>query len=160
MRSIIYPGTFDPLTLGHLDLVERALKLFDRVVVAVAVAHHKRTLFSLDERIDLATKALDRFGTKVAVVGFDGLLVEFVRAQGGIGVLRGVRAASDFDYEFGLASMNRALDSEFEAVFLTPDTQFAFLSSTLVKEAAKLGGDVRAFVPSVVADAFVQKFTD
>lgn len=158
-RRVLYPGTFDPITNGHIDLVNRALKLFDEVVIAVAFAHHKKPLFSFDERVALV-KASFADNPHISVVGFEGLLVEFAREQGASAVLRGLRAVSDFEYEFGLASMNRSLDDNFEAVFLTPSQEYSFVSSTLVREVAKLGGDVSKFVPQAVLTGFAEKFAN
>jgi pantetheine-phosphate adenylyltransferase len=141
----VYPGTFDPITLGHEDLVRRAAQLFDRVIVAVAIAHHKKTLFSLDERMDMAREAL-RDCPQVSVEPFDGLVTGFTAARGGTAMLRGLRSGTDFDYEFQLAGMNRALVPHIETVFLTPSSQHQFISSTLVREIAMLGGEVNKFV--------------
>ena len=156
-RKVLYPGTFDPITNGHIDLVTRALKLFDEVVIAVAFAHHKKPIFDFDERVALVEQYFGN-NPKVSVVGFEGLLVEFAKEQGVSAVLRGLRAVSDFEYEFGLANMNRSLDDDFEAVFLTPSQEYSFISSTLVREVAKLGGDVSKFVPESALMAFEQKF--
>lgn len=156
MTRILYPGTFDPITNGHVDLVERAAHLFDDVVVAVASGHHKKPLFTLEERISLvqdSTKDL----SNVSVIGFDGLLVNLFSEQNATAVLRGLRAVSDFEYEFQLANMNRQLDDNFEAVFLTPSEDYSFISSTLIREIAKLKGDVSKFVPTVVQAAFDAK---
>lgn len=155
--KILYPGTFDPITNGHLDLIYRAMKLFDEVVVAVAIGHHKKPLFDFDERCRLVKIAVG--DTKaVSVIGFDGLLVDLCQTQNANAVLRGLRAVSDFEYEFGLANMNRSLDERFETVFLTPSSEYSFVSSTLVREVAKLGGDVSKFVPPVVLNVFTHKF--
>ncbi len=151
-RSIVYPGTFDPVTNGHADLVQRAARLFDRVIVAVAEHSGKRPCFSLEERVTMATRALAGIDG-VEVRPFSGLLVEFVRACGAQAILRGLRAVSDFEYEFQLASMNRQLAPEIETLFLTPAEQYAFVSSSLVREVARLGGDVSAFVHPEVARA-------
>lgn len=153
---VIYPGTFDPMTNGHIDLVNRAAKMFDEVVVAIAIGHHKNPIFTLDERVALARACLAHL-PNVEFVGFDGLLVNFFREQQATAVLRGLRAVSDFEYEFQLANMNRQLDAKFEAVFLTPSEQYSFISSTLVREIARLNGDVNKFVPPVVVDAFKRK---
>jgi len=153
---VIYPGTFDPITNGHKDLVERASRLFGEVIVAIAASEKKKPLFSLDERVALASEVLAHL-PNVRVVGFDKLLSFFVRDMGGNVVLRGLRAVSDFEYEFQLANMNRQLNSEFETVFLTPSEHLSFISSSLVREIAILGGDVRQFVSPVVAEAFVHK---
>lgn len=157
-KKALYPGTFDPITNGHIDLVNRSLKIFDEVVIAVAFAHHKKPLFSLDERIKLVQEIFIE-NPCVSVVGFEGLLVDFAKEQKAQAVIRGLRAVSDFEYEFGLANMNRSLDEEFEAVFLTPSQEYSFISSTLVREVAKLGGDVSKFVPPSVLTAFKKKFT-
>ncbi|WP_445115352.1 pantetheine-phosphate adenylyltransferase [Acinetobacter sp. WZC-1] len=153
---VIYPGTFDPMTNGHIDLVSRAAKMFDEVVVAIAFGHHKNPVFSQEERIELAKVSLSHL-PNVEFIGFDGLLVNFFHEQGATAVLRGLRAISDFEYEFQLANMNRQLDPKFEAVFLTPSEQYSFISSTLVREIARLRGDVTRFVPQVVVDAFERK---
>ena len=153
---VIYPGTFDPITNGHIDLVSRAAKMFDEVVVAIAIGHHKNPVFSLEERVELAKKSLSHL-PNVEFVGFDGLLVNFFREQKATAVLRGLRAVSDFEYEFQLANMNRRLDSGFEAVFLTPSEQYSFISSALVREIARLNGDVAQFVPQAVVEAFKRK---
>jgi pantetheine-phosphate adenylyltransferase len=147
----IYPGTFDPLTLGHEDILRRAARLFPEVVLAVAVARHKQTLFNLDERLAMAREALaDCAG--VQVVAFEGLLSHFARSQGAQVLVRGIRAVSDYDYEFQMAGMNRQLMPEVETVFLTPGDAFQFVSGTFVREIAMLGGDVGKFVgPGVLA---------
>ncbi|MDP3088550.1 MAG: pantetheine-phosphate adenylyltransferase [Methylotenera sp.] len=155
-RIAVYPGTFDPITLGHEDLVRRATYLFDEVIVAVAGSTNKSTLFDLDERVALASGVFASYHN-VKVVGFDGLLMQFVQDQGAKMVIRGLRAASDFEYEFQLAGMNRKLYPQFETLFLTPSEQFMFISSSLVREVATLGGDVQAFVSRTVNDAIRQK---
>jgi pantetheine-phosphate adenylyltransferase len=150
-QKAIYPGTFDPITLGHEDLIRRAARLFDQVVLGVADSRTKRPLFTLAERIDMAKQALADM-KNVTVVGFSGLLMQFVREQKARVVLRGVRAVSDFDYEFQLAGMNRKLYPEVETVFMTPGEEHMFLSATLVREISVMGGDVSKFVsPTVVA---------
>lgn len=156
--KIIYPGTFDPITKGHLDLIKRACRLFDEVIVAVAIGHHKKPLFTLEERIALVEEACGDQGLmNMSVIGFDGLLVDLAKNQQATGVLRGLRAMSDFEYEFQLANLNRELDPDFEAVFLTPSQQYSFISSTLVREIGKLAGDVSKFVPPCVVEAFKRK---
>lgn len=157
MRTVVYPGTFDPITNGHIDLVERACRLFDRVVIGVANSAGKGPLFSLDERVELVRKTLEHLDN-VEVCGFDTLLVDFVRAQNAQAVLRGLRAVSDFEYEFQLANMNRALEPNMESLFLTPAEQFSFISSSIVREIASLGGDVSKFVPPTVENALASKF--
>jgi pantetheine-phosphate adenylyltransferase len=149
MIKAVYPGTFDPLTRGHEDLVRRASKLFDSLVLGIADSRAKRTFFSLQERIDMAREVLGDV-KNLSVVGFTGLLTEFVHKQDARVVLRGLRAVSDFEYEFQLAGMNRALNPEFETVFLTPGEQHMFISATLVREIATLGGDVSKFVDPTV----------
>lgn len=155
-RIAVYPGTFDPITLGHEDIVRRAADLFDEVIVAVAGSTNKKTLFNLDERVTLA-KAVFQNADNIKVVGFSGLLMQFVQDQGAKMVIRGLRAASDFEYEFQLAGMNRKLYPQFETLFLTPSEQFMFISSSLVREVAVLGGDVHAFVSPLVEDAINEK---
>jgi len=149
MIKAVYPGTFDPLTRGHEDLVRRASELFDHLVLGIADSRAKRTFFTLQERIDMAREVLADV-KNLSVVGFTGLLTEFVRQQDARVVLRGLRAVSDFEYEFQLAGMNRALNPEFETVFLTPGEQHMFISATLVREIATLGGDVSKFVDPTV----------
>lgn len=149
-RIAVYPGTFDPITLGHEDIVRRAANLFDEVIVAVAGSTNKNTLFDLDERVALAQAALG--ADNIRVVGFDGLLMQFVQDQGAQMVIRGLRAASDFEYEFQLAGMNRKLYPKLETLFLTPSEAYMFVSSSLVREVASLGGEVGQFVsPNVEA---------
>jgi pantetheine-phosphate adenylyltransferase len=153
----VYPGTFNPFTRGHENLVRRAIKLFDRVVVAIAASPGKSPLFSLDERVALASRVLGDI-PGVSVTGYDGLTVEFARAHGLQIIIRGLRAVSDFEYEFQLATMNRHLTDQVETVFLTPTEHFTFISSSLVREIAELGGDVSAFVHPEVAAALEAKF--
>jgi pantetheine-phosphate adenylyltransferase len=149
-RIAVYPGTFDPITHGHTHLVERAAKLFDTVIVAVAVAHHKKTLFTLAERLEMTAQVLAHVGV-VKVMSFDGLLRDFCLANGAHAVVRGVRGVTDFEFEANMAGMNRELMPEVETLFLTPAKQHQFTSSTFVREIASLGGDVTALVsPTVV----------
>ncbi len=155
-RIAIYPGTFDPITLGHEDVIRRAADLFDQVIVAVADSTNKNTMFSLPERVAMAQDVFSR-AANIKVVGFSGLLMQFVQDQGAKMVIRGLRAASDFEYEFQLAGMNRKLYPQFETLFLTPSEQFMFISSSLVREVAVLGGDVQAFLSQTVNDAIKQK---
>ncbi len=152
----IYPGTFDPITNGHTDLVGRALRHFDRVIIAVAASTGKSTCFTLDERVSLARTALAHLDN-VEVLGFDGLLVKFAQDQGAGVILRGLRAVSDFEYEFQLASMNRKIAPDVETLFLTPDEGYSFISSSLVREIAALGGDVRSFVHPEVQKALKER---
>jgi pantetheine-phosphate adenylyltransferase len=155
-HKAIYPGTFDPITLGHEDLVRRAAKLFDHVIVAVADSGAKRPFFTRDERVDMARRVLKDLNN-VEVLGFSGLLMKFVRQHKARVVIRGLRAASDFEYEFQLAGMNRGLYPDVETMFLTPGEQHMFVSATIVREISVLGGDVRKFVPPLVARRMKQK---
>jgi pantetheine-phosphate adenylyltransferase len=155
----VYPGTFDPLTNGHTDLIARAVRMFRHLVLAIAESPHKQPTFPLATRIDLARGVLAELGIKgVEVVGFDNLLAHFVRDRGAGVLLRGLRAVSDFEYEFQLASMNRHLVKQVETVFLTPDEQHSFISSTLVREVARLHGDVDEFVHPLVAQALRKRY--
>ena len=147
----IYPGTFDPMTLGHEDLMRRASSLFDRLILAVAAGHHKRTMFTIAERLDIAKEIAAPYGN-VEVVPFRGLLRDFVVSMGGKVVVRGLRAVSDFEYEFQMAGMNRQLMPDVETVFMTPSDQYQFVSSTFVREIATLGGDVSKFVAPLVLE--------
>jgi pantetheine-phosphate adenylyltransferase len=158
MKIVVYPGTFDPITNGHVDLVERACRLFDRVVLAIASSERKGPLFTLQERIELANASLAHV-PNVEVRGFDYLLVNFVRDSNACAVIRGLRAVSDFEYEFQLANMNRALAPDVESVFLTPSEKLSYISSSLVREIASLRGDITPFVPPVVARALKARFT-
>ena len=157
MRIAIYPGTFDPVTAGHIDLIERGCAIFDRVVVAVADSARKKPLFGLEERLALCEQALTHVGN-VEVRSFSGLLVDFARQHGSTFVLRGVRAVADYEYELQLANMNRAMMPELETVFLTPAVQLSYISSTLVREIASMGGDVTGFVSPNVAAALAERF--
>ena len=157
-RRIIYPGTFDPITYGHIDVVGRALQLFDEVVLAIAADSTKKPLFSLEERQMLAEKALAHFGTKVRVVPFHGLLIEFVQKEQSRAILRGLRAISDFEFEFQMALMNRKLNDSIETLFLMPRGAYTYLSSSIIKEIGRLGGDVSAFVPPLVGNALWEKY--
>lgn len=156
MSVVVYPGTFDPLTNGHTDLIERAARQFSRVIVAVHRSAPKEPAFCWEERVDLARQVLDGMNN-VVVEGFDELLVDFVRAQQADVILRGLRAVSDFEYEFQLASMNRQLAPEIETLFMTPDEHYAYVSSSLVREISALGGDVSAFVHAKVGAALKQR---
>lgn len=149
--TAVYPGTFDPMTLGHQDLIARASRLFERLIVAVAAGKHKNTMFSPDERLALARELAARH-PNVEVMGFNTLLRDFVVANGGKVVVRGLRAVSDFEYEFQMAGMNRQLMPEVETLFLTPSDQYQFISATFVREIAGLGGDVSKFVSPVVLE--------
>ena len=154
--TAIYPGTFDPLTLGHEELVRRASQLFDHLIVAVAAGHHKKPMFDLQERLDMVRQAVAKYGN-VTVEAYDGLLRDFVVARGGKAMVRGLRAVTDFDYEFQLAGMNRSLMPNVETVFLTPSDKYQFISSTFVREIAVLGGEVHKFVSPTVQQRLVDK---
>ena len=156
MRRAIYPGSFDPVTNGHLDVVERAGKLFDEVIVAVAQNDEKQPLFSLGERLDMLKQTVGKLAN-VRIAQFDGLLVEFARVEKANAVIRGLRAVSDFEFEFQMALMNRKLEGSVETIFLMPKEEYTYLSSRIVKEIARLGGDVSAFVPAPVAKALAAK---
>ncbi|MGB1402391.1 MAG: pantetheine-phosphate adenylyltransferase [Porticoccaceae bacterium] len=156
MKTIVYPGTFDPITNGHIDLVERSAKLFDKVVIGIAASQRKGPLFTVEERIELASEALQHI-PNVEIRGFDYLLVNFVKDCKADAVMRGLRAVSDFEYEFQLANMNRALAPDIESIFLTPAERFSYISSSLVREISSLDGDVSNFVPPNVANALVAK---
>jgi pantetheine-phosphate adenylyltransferase len=158
MRRAIYPGSFDPITNGHLDVIERAGKLFDQVVVAVAHNIEKEPLFSLEERLELLRQTRDKH-THIRIGQFGGLLVDFAVAEQAAAVIRGLRAVSDFEFEFQMALMNRKLQGAVETIFLMPKEEYTYLSSRLVKEIARLGGDVSKFVPAVVAKALASKFS-
>ncbi len=158
MRTVIYPGSFDPLTNGHLDVIQRATKLFDKVIVAVAQNESKHPLFNLSERVNLAKQAIVHL-PQVEVDSFDGLLVNYVESRGGQAVIRGLRAVSDFEFEFQLALMNRKLNERIETIFMMPKDTYTFLSSRIVKEIARLGGDVSSFVPAHVQTALKTKLS-
>jgi pantetheine-phosphate adenylyltransferase len=158
LRRIIYPGTFDPITNGHIDVVGRALQLFDEVVLAIAADSTKKPLFSLEERKALAESALASFGDKVRVTAFNGLLIDFVRKENSRAILRGLRAISDFEFEFQMALINRKLNDSIETLFLMPRGAYTYLSSTIIKEIGRLGGDLSSFVPKGVAEALRAKY--
>jgi len=155
-RTAIYPGSFDPLTNGHLDVVQRAAKLFDRVIIAVASNDSKHPLFTKDERVALVKQAVAKL-PNVETDAFDGLLVEYVAAKKAQAIVRGLRAVSDFEFEFQLALMNRKLDEKIETIFMMPKDTYTFLSSRIVKEICRLGGDVSSFVPPNVQTALKKK---
>ena len=156
-KVVLYPGTFDPITNGHLDLIERASRLFDRVIVAVAKSAGKNPLFSVEQRVALVEEVV-KGKSNVEVCGFSCLLVDLAKEKNANVFLRGLRAVSDFEYEFQLANMNRRLAPQVESLFLTPDEKYAFISSTLVREIAALGGDVDQFVPVAVQRALEKRF--
>lgn len=153
---ILYPGTFDPITRGHQDLIRRGCRLCDKLIVAVAQSHSKGPLFSLEERVDMARAVVEEYGN-VEVTVLEGLTVTFAEQVGADTLLRGLRAVSDFDYEFQLAGMNRKLNPEIETMFLTPDEKYSYVSSTLVREIARFGGDVSQFLHPDVLDAVLKK---
>ena len=152
----VYAGTFDPITYGHVDVIERAANIFDQVIVAIAASPNKKPLFSLEERVNLSTVVLKNL-TNVSVHGFNCLLLDFAKQHQANVILRGLRAVADFDYEFQLASMNRFLNPKIESMFLMPAEKFMYISSSLVREIAVLGGDVSGFVPAHVANALNKK---
>ena len=152
----LYPGTFDPMTLGHEDVIHRAAQLFERLIVAVAAGHHKKAMFSLPERIEMVREVVKDY-PQIEVESFSGLMRDFVVARGGKAMVRGLRAVTDFDYEFQLAGMNRSLMPQVETVFLTPSDKYQFISSTFVREIAVLGGEVDKFVSPTVQQRLAQK---
>jgi pantetheine-phosphate adenylyltransferase len=157
MRKVIYPGTFDPVTYGHIDVVKRAIELFDSVVVTVAINLGKAPLFSTEERVNMLKESLKEF-KNVSVASFDGLVVDHAKMVGAQGIIRGLRALSDFEYEFQMALMNRKLANNINTVFLMPHEKFTYLNSTIIRNLASLNSDVSDFVPPVVADALKKKF--
>lgn len=156
MQRAVYPGTFDPMTMGHVDLVKRASKLFDSVIIAIASSDSKKPMFSLEERIEIGNQIFAD-DPKVEVVGFSGLLVNFAKENDANILIRGLRVVADFEYEFQLANMNRAMSPDIESVFLTPKEEYSYISSSLVKEIATMGGDVTRFVDPVTLEALNQK---
>ena len=156
-QRAIYPGTIDPMTKGHVDLIERACKLFDEIVIAIAASEAKNPLFTLDERIQIAEKIFEG-NNKVKVVGFSGLLVDLAKDNNAKILIRGLRVVADFEYEFQLANMNRAMMPELESVFLTPKEQYSYISSSLVKEICKMGGDVSEFVDPISLSELKRKY--
>ncbi|HSB52250.1 MAG TPA: pantetheine-phosphate adenylyltransferase [Dissulfurispiraceae bacterium] len=157
MRTAIYPGTFDPITNGHLDLIERGLMIFDEIIVAVAPSPKKQPLFSLDHRLYLIKESVKQF-THVKVEAFDSLLVEYAKSRGGIAIIRGLRAVSDYEYELQMTLMNRKLDNNIVTVFMMPSLRYSFLSSTIVKEVVSFGGSVKGLVPDSVELALSEAF--
>tara|TARA_B100001027_G_scaffold184661_1_gene136724 strand:- start:1010 stop:1489 length:480 start_codon:yes stop_codon:yes gene_type:complete len=156
-QRAIYPGTFDPMTKGHVDLIERACNLFDQIVIAIAASEAKNPLFTLDERIKIAEKIFKN-NEKVKVTGFSGLLVDLAKDNNAKILIRGLRVVADFEYEFQLANMNRAMMPELESVFLTPKEQYSYISSSLVKEICKMGGDVSEFVDPIALSELKRKY--
>ena len=159
MQTAVYPGTFDPITNGHLDILERSMRIFDQVVVAIATNPRKQPLFSVEERIGFIESTLGERSKSLAFDSFHGLLVDYCRQRGATCIVRGLRAMADFEYEFQLASMNRQLAPEIETLFMTPDEHFAYVSSSLVREIALLGGDVTPFVHEKVVAALKQRLS-
>jgi len=157
MKIAIYPGTFDPITNGHLDVLERAIEIFDKVIVTVARNSSKNPLFTDDERVKMIRRVVKRYGRKVEVDSFDGLLVNYAKAKGAVAIVRGLRAISDFEYEFQMALMNRKLSEKIFTVYLMPHERYTYLNSTIVREIASLGGDVSRFVPRYVARQLAKK---
>ena len=157
-RIAIYPGSFDPITNGHMDILERGLKLFDKIIVAILLNPGKTPLFTLEERIEMLTDSLAKFNNGVEIDSFDGLLVDYAMSRGAQGILRGLRATSDFEYEFQLALMNRKLDRRVETVFLMTGFRWIFTSSSIIKQAAQFGGDISDMVPPNVQKRLQEKF--
>lgn len=157
MKTGIYPGTFDPVTNGHLDLVKRGLCIFDEIIIAVAPSPKKQPLFTIEERMEMIREAVKDSGN-VKVEAFNGLLVDYVKARHGAAIIRGLRAVSDFEYELQIALMNRRLDTKIETVFMMPSEEYSYLTSTIVKEVASFGGSVQGLVPAVVEAAMREKF--
>lgn len=157
MKRGIYPGTFDPITNGHLDLVRRGLRIFEEIIIAVAPSPKKQPLFTLEERLELIREAVKDY-ENVRTEAFNGLLVDYVKSRGGVAIIRGLRAVSDFEYELQIALMNRRLDMEIETVFMMPSEEYSFLTSTIVKEVASFGGSVKALVPKAVEKTLIEKF--
>jgi pantetheine-phosphate adenylyltransferase len=157
MKKVIYPGTFDPITFGHIDIIKRAVDLFDQVIVTVAKNPSKTFLFTVDERVEMLKESLKTYD-KVVVDSFNGLVVDHARELGAVGIIRGLRAISDFEYEFQMALMNRKLDGELATIFLMPHEKFTYLNSTIVKNLAQFQGDISDFVPEIVARKLKEKF--
>jgi pantetheine-phosphate adenylyltransferase len=160
MKKVIYPGTFDPVTNGHIDIVRRAVDLFDQVVVTVAINPSKQPLFTTEERVEMLKESLKEFDNKVVVDSFDGLTVEHAKQVGAIGIIRGLRQISDFEFEFQMALMNRKLAGDITTIFLMPHERYTYLNSTVIRNLASLKADVSNFVPPIVQEALKRKFAD
>lgn len=156
-RIAVYPGTFDPITYGHIDIIERSLRIFDKVIIAVAPNPRKESLFSLEERLDMIREVTKGY-KGVEIDSFDGLLVDYIKRKGAVAIIRGLRAVSDFEYEFQMALMNRKLNHQIETVFLMPSEEYSYLTSSIVKEIAGLGGRVTDLVPKVIEERLKEKF--
>ena len=152
----VYPGTFDPVTNGHIDLVERSLRIFNELIIAIAANPKKQPLFSLEERVQMFKTVTAKY-KNVLIEGFDGLLVDYVKRKNAVAIIRGLRAVSDFEYEMQMALMNRRLDNSIETVYLMPSEEYSFITSTIVKEAASYGGDVSTLVPKIVVEKLTKK---
>lgn len=157
MVTAIYPGTFDPITNGHIDLIRRSAKLFDKVIISIAMSSRKQPLFTLEERVELVKSAVSDL-TNIEVEGFEGLLADYAQQKNATVLIRGVRAVADFEYEYQLATVNRKLNADLESVLLTPSSETSHISSTIVRDVAAHYGDVSAFVPDVVKQALINKF--
>ncbi|NLW25423.1 MAG: pantetheine-phosphate adenylyltransferase [Clostridia bacterium] len=157
-RVAVYPGTFDPVTFGHMNIIKRAAKLFDKVIMAVANDNYKNTIFTLEERLELIRACCLDDLPNVELETFEGLLVDYLEKKGAIAIIRGLRAVSDFEYEMKMASINKQLNQKIETVFLMTDAEYSFISSSLIKNVAELGGDIEYFVPKIVADALREKY--
>ena len=157
MKIAIYPGTFDPITNGHIDVLERAIEIFDKVIVTVARNSAKNPMFSDDERVEIIKKVVKKYGKKVEVDSFSGLLVDYAKAKNAVAIVRGLRAISDFEYEFQMALMNRKLSKGVFTLYLMPHERYTYLNSSIVREIASLGGDISNFVPKYVARRLLQK---
>jgi pantetheine-phosphate adenylyltransferase len=157
MKIAIYPGTFDPITNGHIDVLERAIEIFDKVIVTVARNTAKNPMFTDDERLKMIRKVVKKYGRKVEVDSFSGLLVQYARSKGAVAIVRGLRAISDFEYEFQMALMNRKLSKGISTVYLMPHEHYTYLNSSIVREIAALGGDISSFVPAYVARELIRK---
>lgn len=152
-KIAIYPGTFDPVTLGHMDVITKAMRLFDRLVVAVAQSERKQTLFDFDQRVTMVSSALAHYGERISVVALAGLLVDSAKAHGADFIIKGLRSGADFDYEYQQVEMNQRLNSDINTVFVSSDSSVRFISSTMIREIIRVGGDISAFVPDVVSEA-------